>query len=346
MTFFHALSPAPPDAILGLSEAFQKDPNPNKINLSVGVYKDESGVTPVLESVKQAERRWWELEKTKSYLPIDGLTGYNEQVQRLLFSDSHTVLTQQRAATVQTPGGTGALRVAADFLRKLLPDAAIWCSKPTWANHPGVFSAAGLTVNEYRYLHENGRDLDFAAMLEDLQAIPTGDVVVLHGCCHNPSGADPSLAQWTEIATLLAQRGLMPLVDFAYQGFADGLEQDRAGLLEIAARVDEFWVASSYSKNFGLYRERVGALTAVLGSAQAADAVRSHVKKSVRTNYSNPPAHGGAIVQTILDDEELTQLWQSELEQMRQRIHQMRSLFVQTMRALLPDHAAERAPAL
>jgi aspartate/tyrosine/aromatic aminotransferase len=328
---FESLALAPPDPILGITDAFQKDPNPNKINLSVGVYKDAKGATPVLESVKAAERRMLEGEKTKNYLAIEGLKDYAQRVQELLFGAGHEILGSNRAVTAQTPGGTGALRVAADFLKKHFPHARIWCSKPTWANHPAIFTAAGLPVEQYAYIDAAGQGLDFAAMTAALKQIPAGDVVLLHACCHNPTGVDPTPAQWKEIASIVHERMLLPLVDFAYQGFGDGLEQDAAGLRELAKPGRELLVCSSFSKNFGLYSERVGALTVVAGDSEAATKALSQVRISVRVNYSNPPQHGAGIVAAILSDAQLRKQWEQELADMRNRINGMRSKFVDMM---------------
>ncbi len=333
---FESLELAPADPILGLTEAFQKDPNPQKINLSVGVFTDAQGVTPVLKCVKQAEERLLQTENSKSYLSIAGLPTYDRFVQQLMFGVEHPFLQQQRIATIQSPGGTGALRVAADFIHQHFSRSTVWCSRPTWVNHPKVFQAAGLANETYAYLDAAARAIDYPALLESLRQIPAGDVVVLHGCCHNPSGVDPTLDQWREIAAVVAERQLLPLVDFAYQGFGEGLEPDAIGLRTIAESVDELLVASSFSKNFGLYRERVGALSVVARDAGRAAAVLSHLKACVRTNYSNPPAHGAAIVETILSDASLRQLWEEELTSMRSRINGMRQLFVETMRRIRP----------
>lgn len=335
---FADLPLAPPDAILGLSEAFKQDKNPHKINLSVGVYKDEQGNTPILACVKEAERRLLASEKTKGYLSIEGHAEYAARVQELLFGADHEVLSSKRAVTAQTPGGTGSLRVAADFLKKHFPRAKIWQSKPTWANHPAIFSAAGMTVETYAYIDAAGRGLDFAAMLAALKQIPAGDVVLLHACCHNPTGIDPTPAQWKEIASVVHERGLLPLIDFAYQGFGEGLVEDAAGLREFAKPGRELLVSSSFSKNFGLYGERVGALTVVTTSEDAAQRALSQVRISVRTNYSNPPTHGAAIVATVLADAELRKQWEQELAAMRDRIHAMRRLFVETMKKKAPQH--------
>jgi len=328
---FDSLTPAPPDAILGLTEAFKKDPNPRKVNLGVGVYKDASGATPVLQSVKEAERRLLDGEQTKNYLAIDGSPEYNAASQRLVFGDNHEIVTSGRAATVQAPGGTGALRVAADFVAEITPGATVWISDPTWPNHPSVFASAGLKVATYPYFDPATNGVNFDGMLAALRAIPAGDVLLLHGCCHNPTGVDLSPAQWQAVGQIAAERGILPLLDFAYQGFADGLEEDAAGVRIITGHCPEIFVASSYSKNFGLYNERVGALTVVARNAEAAETALSHVKRCVRANYSNPPAHGGEIVRTILGDSFLRSRWEAEVTAMRERINTMRHLFVETL---------------
>jgi len=327
---FETLTAAPPDAILGLNEAFKEDTSAHKVNLGVGVYKDPSGVTPVLGCVKEAERRLVETESSKSYLPINGHAGYGRFVPSLLFG-SH--VDHDRAGTIQTPGGTGALRIAGDFIKTMFPSAKMWLSNPTWANHPNVFAAAGLQVESYGYYDPAVMGLDFEAMIADLTKVSAGDVVLLHGCCHNPTGVDLAADQWQQVGALLAERGALPLVDFAYQGFADGLEEDATGLRSLLSTHNELLVCSSFSKNFGLYRERVGALVA-LGKDQAArDIVMSQLKKVVRTNYSNPPSHGASIVATVLGDEALTKQWHDELAAMRERINGMRDLFVEQLAA-------------
>ena len=328
---FETINPAPEDSILGLTEAFQKDPNPNKINLGVGVYKDGSGQTPVLSTVKEAEKRLLRSEATKSYLPIDGLAAYAVLSQQIVFGSEHDILNAGRAATVQTPGGTGALRVAADFVRRVSPQAAVWLSDPTWPNHPNLFGAAALQVRSYPYFEAESNGVAFDRMMAALETIPAGDVLLLHGCCHNPTGADLSRQQWQAVVALCAERGILPLLDFAYQGFGDGLDEDASGVRIVADYCREFLVATSYSKNFGLYNERVGALTLVAANSEAAEAAHSHLKICVRTNYSNPPAHGGQIVAEILGDPDLRQRWEVELADMRNRINDMRHLFVETL---------------
>jgi aspartate/tyrosine/aromatic aminotransferase len=328
---FQQITPAPPDAILGLSDAFREDPNPKKINLGVGVYKDADGRTPVLPSVKAAEERLYAKEATKSYLPIDGSPAYGKAAQALLFGANHPIVTRSRAATAQTPGGTGALRVAADFLHNVAPHAAIWLSDPTWDNHRAIFQAAGMRVGSYPYYDAVHHKVDFGSMMAKLEEIPSGDVVLLHGCCHNPTGMDLNQEQWRQLADLLRSRELLPLIDFAYQGFAAGLEEDAQGIRTLAASVDEFLICSSFSKNFGLYNERAGALTLVAQDADAAEAARSHIKKAIRVNYSNPPAHGGLVVETVLTSSDLRQQWEGEVTTMRNRINDMRHLFVETL---------------
>jgi aspartate/tyrosine/aromatic aminotransferase len=325
---FEKVEMAPPDPILGLEEAFKRDPNPAKINLGAGVYKDETGNTPIFRTVKRAEEMIFGSEKSKSYLGIAGSPEYAAAVQGLVLGDSHPFVRDRRAVTMHAPGGTGALRVAADFVKRANPGARIWVSQPTWPNHHGVMKAAGLAVETYPYFDAAHNRLLFADMLAAFERIPEGDVVLLHGSCHNPTGVDPTLDQWAQIGDLLARRHVLPLVDFAYQGLARGLKEDAEGVLTLAGKVDEMLIASSFSKNFGLYNERVGALTLVAGSPDAADASLSQIKTIIRANYSNPPAHGSKIVTTILCDPQLREEWEGEVTQMRDRINGMRSQFV------------------
>jgi aspartate/tyrosine/aromatic aminotransferase len=325
---FESVSLAPADPILGLSEAFQQDVRPQKINLSVGVYQDASGKTPILESVKRAERLIWENETTKGYLKIDGAAEYGLRIQELLFGADSPIVAEGRAVTSQTPGGTGALRVAGDFIHRHFPQAKLWLSAPTWPNHPNIFHAAGIETVSYPYFDKANNRLAWDDLCDALNRVSAGDVVLLHGCCHNPTGIDPTPDQWKTIAAILRERGALPLIDFAYQGFATGLREDAAVLEAFCAPGTETLVCSSLSKNFGLYRERVGALTLV--AAAQADVVKaqSQVKSAIRANYSNPPSHGGAVATTILGQSELRGLWEEELTAMRNRIHQMRSLLV------------------
>lgn len=330
---FEHIQAAPADPILGLNDAYKNDQNPNKINLGVGVYKDEQGNTPILKAVKQAEERLLAKESTKSYLSIEGAPAYRSAVQKLLFGEDHNIITKQLAQTAHTPGGTGALRVAAEFIKKHLPEATIWVSNPTWANHQSVFQSVGLEVGSYAYYDANNKSLDFEAMLASLSQVPEGDVVLLHGCCHNPTGVDPTPEQWYQLAKLCNKQGFLPLFDFAYQGFGQSLTDDAKGLRTFLDHVSEMLIASSFSKNFGLYNERVGALTIVCDTTEQAETTFTQVKRCIRTNYSNPPSHGSAVVAEILNDPELYALWESELADMRTRIHEMRGLFVNTLRA-------------
>jgi aspartate aminotransferase/aromatic-amino-acid transaminase len=320
---------APADSILGLTDAFRNDPNPQKVNLGVGVYKDEAGKTPILACVKAAEKILLAGESSKSYLPISGDPLYAAEVQKLLFGDSSEVITSSRAATAHAPGGTGALRVGGDLLKKFYPGAKVWISKPTWANHKGVFTTAGFPLAEYAYYNATSRSLDFPAMVADLMNIPAGDIVLLHACCHNPSGVDLSADQWQKVAAIGAEKNWIPFLDFAYQGFGQGLEADRAGIEAFAATGVDFFIASSYSKNFGLYNERTGALTIVSPTAADAAVAMSHLKTTIRVIYSNPPAHGGLIVATILSTPQLREQWLQELAAMRNRIKAMRVALVE-----------------
>ncbi|MEQ9459591.1 MAG: amino acid aminotransferase [Phycisphaeraceae bacterium] len=323
---FEHVEAAPPDLILGLTDAFKADPNPAKINLGVGVYQDASGQTPVLASVKAAEKSLLDTEKTKSYLPIDGSPSFAAAVKGLLFPAESPIHTDRRAATLHTPGGTGALRIAGEYLRTVHPGSRLWLSDPTWPNHGPIFDAAGLEQVIYPYYDAEHQRLDLDAMTSALAKARPGDAILLHGCCHNPTGVDPTLEHWKVIADLVAERGALPLFDFAYQGFGDGLDEDNAGLLAVAERCPEMLICSSYSKNFGLYNERVGALTAVAQNSESARAVLSQLKVIVRRMYSNPPGHGAAIVSTVLGDPGLEAQWNRELSAMGERINKMREL--------------------
>lgn len=321
------------DPILGLTDSFKADPRQDKVNLGVGIYKDEAGQTPVLSSVKKAEALLLEQEKTKNYLGIEGVQAYNRAVQELLFGENSTLVNSGRAVTAQAPGGTGALRIAAEFLLRNTSSRTIWISNPTWANHQNIFETAGLTVKKYGYYNASTHDIDFDAMVADLAAAEVGDIILLHGCCHNPTGIDLTLAQWDIVAKLCADKKLVPLFDFAYQGFGRGIEEDAAGLRLVASKVSELLVANSFSKNFGLYNERIGAVTLVAQNADEAVRVFSQVKRTIRANYSNPPAHGGLIVSTILGNASLKAQWILEVTEMRERIAEMRTLFVDSLKA-------------
>ncbi|MFL4454210.1 amino acid aminotransferase [Serratia marcescens] len=328
---FEKITAAPADPILGLTDIFRADARPNKINLGIGVYKDETGKTPVLTSVKKAEQYLLENETTKNYLGIEGIPAFASCTQELLFGKESPIVADRRARTAQTPGGTGGLRVAADFIANQTSAKRIWISNPSWPNHKNVFSAVGLEVLEYAYYDAANHALDFDGLLNSLKQAQAGDVVLFHGCCHNPTGIDPTAEQWAQLAELSAANGWLPLFDFAYQGFANGLEEDAQGLRIFAAKHQELIVASSYSKNFGLYNERVGACTLVAADAETADRAFSQVKAAIRANYSNPPSHGAAVVATILGNDALRAMWEQELTDMRQRIHRMRQLFVNTL---------------
>ncbi|MCS3430749.1 amino acid aminotransferase [Klebsiella sp. BIGb0407] len=328
---FENITAAPADPILGLADLFRADDRDNKINLGIGVYKDETGNTPVLTSVKKAELYLLENEVTKNYLSIDGIPAFGQCTQELLFGKGSPISEAKRARTAQTPGGTGALRVAADFIAHNTSAKRVWVSNPSWPNHKNVFESAGLEVCEYNYYDAANHSLNFTGLIDSLQAAQAGDVVLFHGCCHNPTGIDPTFEQWQTLCEMSLEKGWLPLFDFAYQGFARGLEEDAEGLRLFAASHQELIVASSYSKNFGLYNERVGACTLVAADAETVDRAFSQVKATIRANYSNPPAHGAAVVATILSNEALRTLWEQELTEMRQRIHRMRQLFVNTL---------------
>jgi len=325
--------PAPPDPILGLAEAFKNDPRTDKINLSSGVFVDETGKTPVLPTVVEAERRLAAASGTKLYRPIDGEVAYRELVRALALGSGHEAIASGRALATQTPGGTGGLRVAADLLRQTGSGQTLWMSDPTWPNHPQMFAAAGFRIQTYPYTDETGRRIDEDALLGALSKASPGDVVLLHGACHNPTGVDPSPALWRKLGDLVEEHRLLPLVDLAYQGFGDGLAEDAAGLLELVRPGAELLVSTSFSKTFSLYAERVGALIVIAGNAADANAIQSHVKIAVRVNYSNPPAHGADIVRTILADEALRARWEIELAGMRNRINANRAALVEAFEA-------------
>ena len=329
---FSILKPLPTDPILGLMAAYRQDTNPNKIDLGVGVYKDELGNTPVLKSVKKAEAFRLENETSKSYIGLAGDLGFCSKIEQQLLGE-HSALLANRVRTAQTPGGTGALRVAAEFIVRCNPNATVWVTTPTWANHISLFEAAGLTVKEYPYYDYENKGLLFDEMVETLKQVPKGDIVLLHACCHNPSGMDLNQEQWEIVADIAADVGFTPLVDIAYQGFGTGLDDDAAGLRLLANKVDELIICSSCSKNFGLYRERIGACSIVSHTSAVADIANSVLLSVVRSIYSMPPAHGAAIVDTILGSNELTSLWHEELAEMRDRINGLRSLIVDSLNA-------------
>lgn len=329
---FSELKPLPTDPILGLMAAFKQDTNPKKIDLGVGVYKDEQGNTPVLKAVKKAEAFRLENETSKSYIGLAGNLDYCQKMENLLLGE-HPALLANRVRTAQAPGGTGALRVAAEFIKRCNKDATVWVTTPTWANHISLFEAAGLTVKEYPYYDYENKDLLFDDMINTLKQVPKGDVVLFHACCHNPSGMDLNAEQWSTVADLAVEVGFTPLVDIAYQGFGSSLEEDAAGLRKLAAAVDELIICSSCSKNFGLYRERIGACSIIAKDAATADISNSVLLSVVRSIYSMPPAHGADIVSTILGSTELTQMWHDELDEMRNRINGLRTLIKESLAA-------------
>jgi aspartate/tyrosine/aromatic aminotransferase len=326
---FEKLAMAPADPILGLTDAFNNDPNPAKINLGVGVYKDETGATPIMNSVRKAEKIMLDTQKTKGYLPIPGDPAYGKVVRELVFGSADA----WPAATAHTPGGTGALRVAGEFLKKYTPGSTVWVSDPTWPNHNGIFADAGFKVDKYTYYNAKDRSLNFEGMLAAMRKMAAGDIVILHACCHNPSGIDPTTEQWKQIAQTINEKKLLPLVDFAYQGLGRGLDEDAEGVRILAKAVEEMVICSSFSKNFGLYNERVGAITLKGATKDTIDKAFSNLKTVIRQIYSNPPSHGGAIVVTIMKDAALRAEWEKEVAQIRSRIAEMRQLFVNTLKA-------------
>jgi aromatic-amino-acid transaminase len=336
-SIFAGVEMAPRDPILGVTEAYHADKNPHKVNLGVGVYTDDSGKVPVLECVKRAERAMLDNPAPRNYLPIDGIPAYDHAVQALAFGAASAVVKEGRVITVQALGGTGALKLAADFLRRVNPDAQVWISNPTWENHRGLFENAGFKLSVYPYYDPRTRGLDLANMLAALNEIAPRSIVVLHACCHNPTGVDLSLEQWTRVLDVVKTRELVPILDIAYQGFAEGLDADSAVVRLFAESYAPVLVANSFSKSFSLYGERVGALSIVAESADEAARVLSQVKRVVRTNYSSPPAHGGQIVATVLTLPELRILWESEVGKMRERIKSMRHALVENIHARVPD---------
>ena len=328
---FASLKALPADPILGLLAKYREDPNPKKIDLGVGVYKNEAGETTVLSCVKKAERYRTDTETSKVYIGPTGSPLFNEEMSKLIFGH-HKVLLENRARTFSTPGGTGALRVAAEFINACKSSATIWVSNPTWANHNAVFEGAGLTVKTYPYYDYENKTLDFKGMLAQLKQVSADDVVLLHACCHNPSGMDLTNEQWQQVVEVSTGVGFTPLIDMAYQGFGVGLDEDAYGLRLMADNVKEMIVCSSCSKNFGLYRERIGACTLIAENSHSADLVASVLASVIRAIYSMPPAHGAALVETILSSSELTAEWYNELKEMRDRINGNRQLLVDKLK--------------
>mgnify|MGYP001356904608 FL=1 len=331
-----AVQMAPKDPILGVTETFNADQNPNKVNLGVGIYYDDSGKVPLLECVRRAELQLVEKSAPRGYLPIDGLPVYDRVVRELVFGADSVAVKENRVLTLQTLGGTGGLKIGADFLRRLLPQSQLWISDPSWENHRALFENAGFTVNTYPYYDATSHGIDFAGMMQTLKALSAGSIVVLHACCHNPTGVDLSAAQWTGVIDVVVSRGLMPFVDIAYQGFGDGIDADGEVVRRFAQAGCPVFVSNSFSKSFSLYGERVGALSVVASDSAEAARVLSQLKRTVRTNYSNPPIHGGQIVATVLTSPELRALWEKELGQMRDRIRDMRRQLVEKLRVRLP----------
>ena len=329
---FKHLKPAPADPILGLTAAFKEDSNPDKINLGVGVYRDFEGKTPVLRAVKEAENRILANQETKDYLPIDGTAQFGHEVRKLLFEQKLASDLDNRAVTVQTPGGTGALRLAADFLHQMFPKTKVWLSEPTWANHPKIFQTAGLNIGTYPYFDATSNSLNFEDFCKTVAAIPSGDIVLVHGCCHNPTGVDPTAEQWRQLGEILARNKVIPLVDFAYQGLGVEIDTDAVGLRKLCEFCPDVLIANSFSKNFGLYQDRVGSLTVVTNTENEAQSVLTHLKTCVRTNFSNPPAHGSSVVTEVLQSVTLRKVWLQELNEMRVRIDSIRRLFVEKLK--------------
>jgi len=325
---FASLKALPADPILGLLAKYREDTNPKKIDLGVGVYKNEAGETTVLDCVKKAEQHRTDTETSKVYIGPTGSSLFNDEMAKLIFGQEHKVLNDNRARTVSTPGGTGALRVAAEFIKSCRKGATIWVSNPTWGNHTALFEAAGLTVKTYPYYNFDNKNLDFDGMLAALKQVSSDDAVLLHACCHNPSGMDLNQEQWQQVADVAKSVGFTPVVDMAYQGFGQGLDEDAYGLRLMAETVKEMIVCSSCSKNFGLYRERIGGCTIIGESSLQADIALSVVLSVIRGIYSMPPAHGAALVETILSSDELRNEWYRELAEMRNRINGNRQLLV------------------
>ncbi|HCV76817.1 amino acid aminotransferase [Pseudomonas oryzihabitans] len=329
MSLFSAVEMAPRDPILGLNEAYNADARPHKVNLGVGVYYDEQGHIPLLRAVAEAEKQRVAAQAPRGYLPIEGIAAYDQAVQHLLFGAESSLVRDGRAITVQAVGGTGALKIGADFLKRLLPDAVVAISDPSWENHRALFESAGFPVQTYRYYDAASNGLNREGFLADLQALPERSVVVLHACCHNPTGVDLQPADWQAVLDVVKARNLVPFLDIAYQGFGDGIEEDAQAVRLFADSGLTFLVSSSFSKSFSLYGERVGALTLVSESREESARVLSQVKRVIRTNYSNPPTHGATIVATVLSNSELRALWETELGEMRQRIRAMRNALVE-----------------
>jgi len=333
MSLFSAVEMAPRDPILGLNEAFNADTRATKVNLGVGVYFTDEGKIPLLRAVQEAEKARLTTATPRGYLPIEGIAAYDQAVQSLLFGKESPLITEGRVVTAQALGGTGALKIGADFLKRLYPDAKVAISDPSWENHRALFEAAGFPVVNYAYYDAPSHGLNFAGMVESLKSFPANTIVVLHACCHNPTGVDLSAEQWKQVVELVKERNLIPFLDMAYQGFADGIDPDGAAVRLFADSGLPFFVSSSFSKSFSLYGERVGALSIVTTGKDEAQRVMSQVKRVIRTNYSNPPTHGGTVVATVLNSPELRAMWEEELAEMRDRIKLMRHALVDKLAA-------------
>jgi aromatic-amino-acid transaminase len=336
-TLLDGVEMAPRDPILGVTETYNADPSPRKVNLGVGVYYDDQGKVPVLDCVRRAELKLAEHPLPRNYLPIDGIQAYDRAVQELLFGQDSPVLREQRVVTVQTLGGTGGLKVGADLLRRLNGSAQIWISDPSWENHQALFDYAGFKVGAYPYYDAATHGVRFDAMMAAFRKMPAGAIAVLHACCHNPTGVDLSMEQWQQVIEVVNARGIVPFLDIAYQGFADGLDADAAAVRRFAAACPVVFVSSSFSKSLSLYGERAGALSVIARSADEAGRVLSQLKRVIRTNYSNPPTHGGQTVATVLTTPELRTLWEKELGEMRDRIKLMRRQLVDKIREIRSD---------
>jgi aromatic-amino-acid transaminase len=337
--FFDPIKRGPADPILGINIAFNKDERPNKVNLGVGYCYDEGGKVPTFESVKLAQEKLAKSNLEPTYLPSEGSSAYNSSVQQLIFGADSKVVTEQRAVTVQALGGTGALKLGADFIKKHIKEAKeVWISDPSWENHRGIFTDAGFVVKTYPYYAPATRGVNFEGMLNSINNMPLGSVVLLHACCHNPTGADLTQDQWTQIIDVVKSRNLIPFLDMAYQGFGDGIEADGKVVRRFAEADVPLFVSNSFSKSLSLYKERVGALSIVTPDSEKAKDVLSNLKIVVRTNYSNPAAHGAEIVATILSDPELRKLWEYELNAMRLRISEMRELLAKKLKEKAPEH--------
>ncbi|MEY4467153.1 MAG: hypothetical protein RIR21_946 [Pseudomonadota bacterium] len=335
---FAAIEMAPRDPILGITEAFNADQHPEKTNLGVGVYYDDNGKVPLLGCVQKAESLLMEKLAPRTYLPIEGLAAYDKAVQELVFGANSEVVTSKRAITAQAIGGTGALKLGADFLKRFSPNAQVYISDPSWENHRALFESAGFVVNNYPYYDTTTKGVNFDGMLASLKSMPDGSIVLLHACCHNPTGADLTDQQWAQVIHVVTERGLVPFLDMAYQGFGDGITEDGKVVGMFAAAGGALFVSNSFSKSFSLYGERVGALSIVAANAEEAARLMSQLKRVIRTNYSNPPMHGGQVVAMALATPELRKLWEEELAGMRVRIKAMRQALVDKLKVKAPQH--------